>query len=175
MASVCGSLGCLISALTQAGRGGLLFRVLVPSLCGEEGRCFPVHAAQGPGCSIWSGPCVACGPSFRVFHESADSVAPALCAFPSPSSSGSQELGRHTLPGCGAPSPLLSPSGRVHAPCVQPRPSRWMSTIQNLTKSLVRNWRPVCSVVGDAISGAESAPFPSLLPPASCLQRGWAG
>ena len=49
-----------------------------------------------------------------------------------------------------------------------------MSTIQNLRKSLVRNWRPVCSVVGDAISGAEFAPFPSPLPPASCLQQGWA-
>ena len=42
-----------------------------------------------------------------------------------------------------------------------------MSTIQNLRKSLVRNWRPVGSVVGDVISGAEFAPFPSPLPPAS--------
>ena len=35
LASVCWSLQCLISALTQAGRGGLLFRLLVPSRCGE--------------------------------------------------------------------------------------------------------------------------------------------
>ena len=42
-----------------------------------------------------------------------------------------------------------------------------MLTIQNLRKSLVRNWRPVCSVVGDAIFGAKFAPFPSPLPPAS--------
>ena len=42
-----------------------------------------------------------------------------------------------------------------------------MSTIQNLRKSLVRNWRSVCSVVGDATSGAEFAPFPSPLLPAS--------
>ena len=42
-----------------------------------------------------------------------------------------------------------------------------MSTIQNLRKSLVRNWRPVCSVVGDAVLGAEPAPFPSPLPLAS--------
>ena len=42
-----------------------------------------------------------------------------------------------------------------------------MSTIQNLRKSLVRNWRPVCSAVGDAVLGAEPAPFPSPLPPAS--------
>ena len=42
-----------------------------------------------------------------------------------------------------------------------------MSTIQNLRKSLVRNWRPVCSAVGDVVLGAEPAPFPSPLPPAS--------
>ena len=53
------------------------------------------------------------------------------------------------------------------APCVSLRPSQQMSTIQNLRKSLVRNWRPACSVVGDAVLGAEPAPFPSLLPPAS--------
>ena len=35
MASVCQSLQCLISALTQAGGGGLLFRRLVPSRSGE--------------------------------------------------------------------------------------------------------------------------------------------
>ena len=47
-------------------------------------------------------------------------------------------------------------------------PSWRMSTFQNLRESLVRNWRPVCSVGGDAVSGAEFAPFPSpcLLPPA---------
>ena len=48
-----------------------------------------------------------------------------------------------------------------------------MSTIQNLRKSLVRDWEPVCSLVGDALSGAEFAPFPSPLPPAS--GGGWAG
>ena len=52
-------------------------------------------------------------------------------------------------------------------PAARCQPSQ-MSTIQNLLKSLVRNWKPVCSLVGDAISGAEIAPFPSpcLLPPA---------
>ena len=50
---------------------------------------------------------------------------------------------------------------------------RQMSTNQNLRKSLVRNWRPVCSMVGDAVPGAEFAPFPSPLPPASA--GGWAG
>ena len=48
-----------------------------------------------------------------------------------------------------------------------------MSTIQNLRKSLVRNWKPICSLVGDAVSGAEFAPFPSPLPPVS--GGGWAG
>ena len=42
-----------------------------------------------------------------------------------------------------------------------------MSTIQNLRMSLDRNWRLVCSVVGDAISGAKFATFPFPLPPAS--------
>ena len=35
LASVCRSLQCLISALTQAGGGGLLFRLLIPSCCRE--------------------------------------------------------------------------------------------------------------------------------------------
>ena len=42
-----------------------------------------------------------------------------------------------------------------------------MSTIQNLRKSLVRDWKPVCSLVGDAVSGAEFALLPCPLPPAS--------
>ena len=65
---------------------------------------FPVYTAQAPGCSIWSGPCVECGSSFRVLHKSTDSVAPAFCVFPGLSASGSQGLGL-TLPGCGAPFP----------------------------------------------------------------------
>ena len=127
------SLRCLISTLTQAGGGGLLFRFAssVQSCCGEggvlqtdiavcgehspcsshtglapyRGVCaFPVYTAQAPHCSIWSGPCVECGSSFPVLHKSADLVAPAFCAFPGPSGSGSQRLGR-PLPGCGAPFP----------------------------------------------------------------------
>ena len=117
------------------------------------------------------------GSGFRVLHKSGDSVGPAFCAFPLPcafpcrSSSGSQELEERTFPGCGAPYPLRGPSlfpraapcvssGELVSSCDPPG----MSAIQNLRKSLVRNWRPVCSVVGDAISGA---PFPSPLPPAS--------
>ena len=65
------------------------------------------------------------------------------------------------------PAPVPVRAGRVPVPCVSTRPSRRMSTIQNLRKSLVRNWGPVCSAVGDAVLGAEPAPFPYPL-------RGWA-
>ena len=152
MASVCQSLQCPISALTQAGRGGLLFRFSCPAtlqggrgaaekcqwrvwgalavfrpywVCPHSRMCaFPVYTAQAPSCSIWSGPCVACGSSFRVLHKSVDSVGPAFCAFPSQSSSGSQELDRRTLPGAVHLSPYVVPASvsmcasRVRAPCV---------------------------------------------------------
>ena len=80
------------------------------ALWGGAGAAFPIYAAQAPGCSIWSVPCTVRGSSPRVFHKSPDLAAPAFCAFPGPSSSGSQELDGSTLPGCGAPSPLRSPS-----------------------------------------------------------------
>ena len=64
------------------------------------------------------------------------------------------------------PASVSACAGWVHAPCVSLQPSRRMSTIQNLSRSLIRNWRPVCSAVGDAVLGAEPAPFPSPLPPA---------
>ena len=129
------SLWCLISALTQAGGGDLLFSFASSvqscygeggalqadiAVCGEHSPCsghtgfaphrgvcaFPVYTAQAPGRSIWSGPCVECGFSFRVLHKSADSVAPAFCAFPSLRGSGSQRLGC-PLPGCGVPFPSM--------------------------------------------------------------------
>ena len=93
LASVCRSLQCLISTLTLAGGGGLLFRFASSvALRGGRGAASPVYTAQAPGCSIWSVPCVVCISSFRVLHKSTDSVAPACCAFPGQSSSGSQEL-----------------------------------------------------------------------------------
>ena len=52
-------------------------------VCPAQGcLCFPIYTAQAPGCSVWNGPCVECGSSFRVLHNSADSVAPACCVFP---------------------------------------------------------------------------------------------
>ena len=51
----------------------------LPSLTGV---CSPPLHCSGSRISIWSGPCVVGGSSFRVLHKSADSVAPAFCAFP---------------------------------------------------------------------------------------------
>ena len=74
-------------------------------VCPFRGVCaFPVYIAQAPGCSIWNGPCVEFSSSFPVLHKSMNSVAPAFCAFPGLSGSGSQRLGR-PLPRCGAPFP----------------------------------------------------------------------
>ena len=106
---------------------------------------------------------------------------PAFCAFPIRAAQAARSLwgtlspgAAHLLPSA-SPAPVPSPPGWVPAPCVLPRPSQRMLTIQNLRRSLVRNWRPVCSAVGDAFLGAKPAPCPFPLPPASCLQQGWAG
>ena len=129
---------------------------------------FPVYTAQAPGCSIWSGPCIARGSSFRVPHKSADSVGPAFCAFPA----GAAQAAR-SLPGA------LSPVRCAFSP---PRPQHqflragwvrlvsvlgsWPLTTQNLRKSLVRNWEPVCSLVWVPSLGPSLplSPPPCLLP-----------
>ena len=54
------------------------------------------------------------GSGFWVLHKDADSIGPAFCAFPGPSSSDSQELDECTLPGCGAPYSLHGPSLSFH-------------------------------------------------------------
>ena len=118
------------------------------------------------------------GSGFRVFHKDADSVGPAFRAFPA------EQLGQ---PGaCGAHS--LQVQRALSPPRPQPQfpgalvggtlcPFReadfWLRAIQNLRKSWVRSWEPVCRLVGDAVSGDEFAPFPSPLPLAS--SGGWAG
>ena len=115
---------------------------LVQSCYGEGGRCrqlslcvgsthrvpatlglprsrvcaLPIYTTQAPGCSTWSVSCVKCGSSFRVLHKSVDSAAPAFCAFPGLSGSGSQELDGGTLPGCSAPFSLCGPSLSFCAP-----------------------------------------------------------
>ena len=90
-AGIAGAAGrhrCVCGALPCSGHTGF---------APHRGVCaFPVYTAQAPGCSIWSGPCVECGSSFRVLHNSADSVAPVFCVFPGLSGSGSQRLGQHS-------------------------------------------------------------------------------
>ena len=61
-------------------------------------------------------------------------------------------------------------SGELDSSCNPPSGCR---PFRISRKSLVRSWKPVCSLVGGTISGAEFAPFPSPLPPAS--GGGWAG
>ena len=176
LASVCRSLQCLISALTQAGGGGLLFRLLVPALRGGAALLSPLRCSGSR--LLYMAPALSYArfqPSGVPQKRGTKSCACFLC-LPRLSGSGIQELDRRTLPGCGAPSALRVPSpsprprrpgGCLPAPCVSPQPSRQMPTIQNLRRSLVKNWRPVCSAVGDAVLGAKPAPFPSPLPPAS--------
>ena len=129
-------LGSLVQFSPAAGRAGRCRQVSlcvgstrrVPAtlgFCPVQGcLCFPVCTAQAPGCSIWSGPCVECGSSFRVLHNSVDSVAPACvssAASAAQAAKGLRAFSRvrrafslrverlrqpeawRTLPGCGAP------------------------------------------------------------------------
>ena len=143
----------------------------------------PVYTVQAPGCSIWSGPCVACGSSFRVLHKSADSVGPAFCAFPSLSSSGSQELDGHTLPRClptvrllpsAVPASVSACTSRVHVACAYSwdlvssrdppggcRPSRISGSLWLEIGGLLQFGRGAVSVPSVPLS-----PTPCLLPPA---------
>ena len=209
------SLRCLISALKQAGGGDLLFGFAssVQSCCGEGGAlqtdiavcgehspcsdhtglapyrgvcAFPIYTAQAPGCSIWSGPCVECGSSFRVLHKSADLIAPAFCAFPGLSGSGSRRLGR-PLPGCGAPFPSVAPeraTGRVPVACVcseeltsshDPpgggcRPSRISGSLKTDTRGQFAVWEGVASL------GLSLPLFPPpCLPPPEGMGRLFSG
>ena len=127
------------------------------------------------------------GSGSQVLHKGADSVGPAFCVLP-----WSEQLRQpgawwvHSLHVQRNLSPL-GPSLSFQEHPVQCtlclfwgadlwlRPSWQMSTILNLRKSLVRNWKVVCRLVGDAISGAKFAPFwpGTHLPPAS--GGGWAG
>ena len=119
-------------------------------------------------------PCAACSSSPRVFHKSPEQkAAPAFCAFPFRAAQAARSLTGSLSPGAAcflpstSPAPVPTCTGRVPGPCVSPRPSQQMSTIQNLRRSSIRDWRPVCSAVGAAVLGAEPAPFSSPLPPAS--------
>ena len=124
------------------------------------------------------------GSGSRVLHKGADSVGPAFCAFPVRAAQAARRLmsalssgAARLLPSPSQPRFPGAPSWCALCPFWEAdfwlRPSWWMSTIQNLKKSLVRNWKPVCSLVGDAVS-YRVCPFRpgSHLPPAFCLWHG---
>ena len=103
---------------------------------------FPVYTAPAPGCSIWSGPCLACGSNFRVLHKSTDSVGPAFCAFPARAAQAARSLMGALSPPCHVLRPLRGPSlsfpARQSGACalclfwgagLQPRPFQQMSTL----------------------------------------------
>ena len=193
------SLQCLVSALTQARGGGLLLRFR--RAAGRHWRCFPRPHCSGSRLlymerALRSARFQPSGvPQKRGLH-----CACVLC-LPCPSGSGSQELDGRTVPGAARLLPSVVPAsvsacaGRVPAPpplripspshcqrrsgvcalCLA-GPSRRMSTIQNLRRSLVRNWRPVCSAVGLRSLGPSLPLSPPLclLPPAG-LGRSAAG
>ena len=133
MASVCRSLQCLISTLTLAGGGGLLFRFACSAvLRGGRGAADKCHwRVWGALAVFWphrvcphSQLCVlspstplglqaalqGAGPAWRVVPGFGSSTKVrtrlGILCLPRPSSSGSQELDGRTLPGCGAPHPL---------------------------------------------------------------------
>ena len=144
-------------------------------------RCY---TAQAPGCSIGSGPWVVCSSSFWVLHKSADSVGPAFCAFPAQAAQAARSLTGALSPGAVRLLPSAVPASVSTCSSWVPLVSvlgSWSLAVtlpvdvnhQNLRKSVVRNWESVRSLVGDAASGGEFAPFPSPLPPAS--GGGWAG
>ena len=139
------SLWCPISALTLAGRGGLLFRfagsVLLQGGRGaaDRHRCVwtaltvirPHWVCPVQGCLCF--PRLHCSGSRLLYMERAlrcvrfqflgtpqkrgFGCTCVLC-LPGPERSGSQELDGRTLPGCGAPSPLLGPASVSARPTV---------------------------------------------------------
>ena len=129
---------------------------------------FPVYAAQAPSCSTWSRPCVGCGSSFRVLHKSADSVGPAVCAFPAGAAQAARSWTGALSPGA----VRLLPSAGLASVSASAHWVRLVSVLGSwsLAATLPVDFdQPVCSFVGGAVSGAEFAPPP---PPSS--DGGWA-
>ena len=161
-----------------------MFRSLVPSRCREAGALLsPSTLLRLPAALCGAGPALHTVP---VFGSSTKARARLRLLFASSPPERLRQPGacRALSPRVRAPSPLRGPSlsfhprlsgaraRRVPAPCVSPRPSRRVWTIQNLRTSLNRDWRPACSAVGARSSG-PSLPLSST----PCLQspRGWAG
>ena len=118
LASVCWSLQCPISALTQAGGGGLLFGLLVLSRCGEGLALLSALRCSGFRL-IYMEHALRCArfQPLSVPQKCETKSCTCFLRLPRPSGSGSQELNGHTLPGCSAPSAL-----RVPSPSPRPRP-----------------------------------------------------
>ena len=138
------------------------------ALRGGAAAAFPSTLLRLP--AALCGACPERGSSPPVFHKSAEQK-----AVPSPSQrlrqpgawAYSPRVRRAFCPPCPQPQSPPAPVGCLRLVSRSDPPGR-MSTIQNLRRSLIRNWRPVCSAVGDAVLGAEPAPFPSPLPPVFC-------
>ena len=115
LASACWSLQCLISALTQAGRGGLLFWLLVPLHCMEGLVLLSPLCCSGSRlfyleCALH---CTRFQPSGVTQKPGTKSCA-CFLRLPGQSGSASQKLDGHTLSRCSAPSALHVPSS---GPC----------------------------------------------------------
>ena len=137
-----------------------------------RGVCaFPVYTAQAPGCSIWSRPCIECRSSFRVLHNSADSVAPACCVFPASAVQAAKGLRTFSLARCDfslrgewlRQQEVLVASPRMRG-LFPPWPQRALVGSHEVFR---QEPGPACRVGGGGFSGAEFAPFPSPLPPTS--------
>ena len=110
-------------------------------------------------------------------------VGPVFCAFPGPAAQAARSLRSalslgvvHLIPSA-VPASVSVRTGQVHLVSVLGSLSLASALLADVShpesqEVLVRNWEPVCSLVGGAISGAEFAPFPSPLPLTS--GRGWA-
>ena len=103
--------------LTQAGGGGLLFGLLVPSPCGE-GRALLSPLRCSGSRLFYMERALRC-PRFQpsgVTQKRGTKSCACFSCLPRPSGSGSQELEGRTLPGCSAPFALRvpSPSPRLH-------------------------------------------------------------
>ena len=127
------------------------------ALSPDAGAPFP-PVANGPGSQRLGRTLPGCGAPFPSAASGSGSQGLGRplpgCGAPFPSATsgpGSQRL-VHTLPGCGAPFPSMAPVCAAES---------------GLRKSLDRNRGPVCCVGEGGFSGAEFAPFPSPLPPAS--------
>ena len=168
-----------------------------------HGVCaFLVCTAQAPGCSAGelskAGPVLHALPRSKPLRfrflgtptKAQTRLGQRFVPFPGPSSSGDQVLGEHTLPRCvcliASPVPTAwFPGCAVGAPsqvcCVSLLGSRSLAVTllvdvnrPGSQEDLLSNWESARSLVEDALSGAEIAPFRLWLPPA-CLPASGGG